>query len=69
MIEQAATITEDILEGAGVPKANILVEQLKVSDLMPKDMILLLKEIMLMLKAIKQKHMVEHLTLKAIRHK
>ena len=29
MIEQAATITEDILEGAGVPKANILVEQLK----------------------------------------
>ena len=32
MIEQAATITEDILEGAGVPKANILVEQLKAQQ-------------------------------------
>ena len=29
MIEQAAAITEDILEEAGVPKANILLEQLK----------------------------------------
>ena len=32
MIEQAAVLTEDLLEGTGVPKANVLVEQLKAQQ-------------------------------------